>query len=146
MIAAEYCSALIARFLRAFSWYHGLDLFANIPFVTEEDAVGAFLPEPITRPDLFAYIESELLDIEDQLPAPKTNEYGRVDQAAVWMLLAHMYLKAEVYGVTPKYTEVITYTKKVIDAGYQLADSYAEMFMADNHTATGIIFAIPGLK
>ncbi|MBK9012893.1 MAG: RagB/SusD family nutrient uptake outer membrane protein [Saprospiraceae bacterium] len=31
-----------ARFLRALSYYHALDLFRNVPFVTEEDAVGAF--------------------------------------------------------------------------------------------------------
>ncbi|NJW55655.1 RagB/SusD family nutrient uptake outer membrane protein, partial [Salinimicrobium sp. CDJ15-91] len=34
-----------ARFLRALSYYHALDLFGNPPFITEEDPVGAFLPE-----------------------------------------------------------------------------------------------------
>ena len=132
-----------ARFLRAFSYYHAIDLFGTVPFVTEEDPVGSFLPEPISRADLFDYIESELLAIEAELPAPQTNEYGRVDQASAWMLLAHLYLNAEVYGAGPKYTETITYAKKVIDAGYELEDDYAKMFMADNHTAKGIIFAVP---
>ena len=104
-----------ARFLRAFSYYHALDLFGNVPFVTEEDGVGAFLPEQILRADLFDYVEGELLDIENVLMAPQTNVYGRVDRASDWMLLARLYLNAEVYGKTAKYTETITYAKKVID-------------------------------
>jgi hypothetical protein len=74
---------------------------------------------------------------------PKTAVYGRLDRASDWMLLARLYLNAEVYGKTAKYTEAITYSKKVIDAGYVLEEDYATMFMADNHTADGIIFAIP---
>ena len=48
------------------------------------------------------------------------------------MLLARLYLNAEVYGKSAKYTEAVTYSKKVIDAGYELEDNYAKMFMADN--------------
>jgi len=132
-----------ARFLRAFSYYHALDMFGSVPFVTEKDAVGSFLPTQISRTDLFDYVETELLAVEGNLMAPKTNDYGRVDQASAWMLLARLYLNAEVYGVSAQYTEAITYSKKVIDAGYTLEDNYAEMFMADNQTANGIIFAIP---
>ncbi|MCU0377406.1 MAG: RagB/SusD family nutrient uptake outer membrane protein [Bacteroidales bacterium] len=132
-----------ARLLRAMSYYHALDMFGSVPFVTEEDAVGSFLPEQISRRDLFDYVESELLAVETELLAPRTNVYGRMDQATAWMLLARLYLNAEVYGAGAKYTEAITYTKKVIAAGYELETNYAKMFMADNHTAKGIIFAVP---
>lgn len=132
-----------ARFLRALSYYHALDMFGVVPFVTEADAVGSFLPEPISRTDLFIYVESELKAIEGELKLPKTNVYGRVDQASAWMLLARLYLNAEVYGAGAKYTEAITYTKKVIAAGYTLETNYQKMFMADNHLANGIIFAVP---
>lgn len=132
-----------ARLLRALSYYHALDMFGSVPFVTEEDAVGSFLPEQISRTDLFDYVESELLAVEGSLLAPKTNVYGRMDQASAWMLLARLYLNAEVYGAGAKYTEAITYTKKVIAAGYELETNYQKMFMADNHNAKGIIFAVP---
>jgi starch-binding outer membrane protein, SusD/RagB family len=132
-----------ARFLRAFSYYHALDMFGSVPFVTEADAVGSFQPDQISKDKLFDYIESELLAIEPDLMAPRTNVYGRVDQAADWMLLSHLYLNAVVYGKPAKYTETITYTKKVIAAGYALEDNYGKMFMADNQLAKGIIFAIP---
>jgi len=121
-----------ARFLRALSYYHTLDLFGNPPFVTEEDPIGAFLPEQIQRPALFDYIESELLDIEDDLIAAGQNEYARADQAAAWMLLSKLYLNAEVYTGEQRNSDVITYTEKVINSSYQLADSYQQLFLADN--------------
>ena len=77
-----------ARFLRALSYWHALDMFRNVPFITEEDEVGSFFPERTTAPELFEYIESELLAVEGQLMAPRQNEYGRADQAAAWMVLA----------------------------------------------------------
>lgn len=131
-----------ARFLRALSYYHAIDLYGNFPFVTEEDKVGYFFPEQKSRADLFVFVENELKAIESGLAAPKSNEYGRADQAAAWTLLAKLYLNAKVYTGTAKYPEVITYTNKVIAAGYGMESSYKNLFLADNHTAEGIIFPI----
>lgn len=131
-----------ARFLRALSYYHALDLFGNVPFVTEEDPVGLFTPEQMSRADLFNFVESELLNIESTLAAPMANEYARVDQAGAWALLAKLYLNAEVYIGQAKYDEVITYTNKIINAGYTLEPNYEHLFLADNHTANGVIFPI----
>jgi hypothetical protein len=71
-------------------------------FVTENDAVGSFFPPQKSRADLFNYIESELLAIEPLMIDARQNEYARADKAAVWMLLAKMYLNAEVYTGTGK--------------------------------------------
>ncbi len=131
-----------ARFLRAMSYWHALDLFGNTPFVTEDDPIGAFLPPQATRAELFDYVESELLAIEGDMVDPMTNEYARADRAALWMTLAKLYLNAEVYIGEAHYDEVITYTKNVIDAGYTLHPSYQELFLADNDQASGIIFPI----
>lgn len=131
-----------ARFLRALSYWHALDLYGNVPFVTEADKVGFFLPEQTTRANLFSYVESELLAIESQLAAARQNEYGRADQAAAWTLLTKLYLNAKVYTGQTKYTEAITYAKKVIDAGYTLEPEYDHLFLADNHKSKEIIFAI----
>ena len=131
-----------ARFLRALSYYHAIDLFGNFPFVTEADEVGFFFPQQISRADLFIFIENELKAIENGLASPKSNEYGRADQAAAWTLLAKLYLNAEVYTGTPKYNDVVTYSNKVIAAGYGLESSYKNLFLADNHTADGVIFPI----
>jgi hypothetical protein len=131
-----------ARFLRALSWYHALDLFGNVPFMTEEDGIGSFTPEQTNRNDLFAYVESELLEIEPDLLAPKTNEYARVDQAAAWFLLAQLYLNAEVYIGEPKWSECAAQCEKIINAGYSLHPNYEGLFLADNHTSPEIIMPL----
>jgi len=131
------------RMMRALAYYHALDMFGNVPFVTEEDAVGSFLPPQINRADLYDYLEEELLEIQDMLPDPMTNDYGRFDKAAAWILLAKLYLNAEEYTGLENYDGVITNCNKIISAGYLLHDDYEELFLADNHNASGVIFAIP---
>ena len=132
-----------ARFLRALAYYHAMDLFGNVPFVTEEDRVGAFTPEQIMRPDLFAYIESELKAIENDLTPATSVDYGRASASAAHALLAKMYLNAEVYTGTPRYTDCATYCEKIINLNhYQLDDVYQDIFLADNHTSPEIIFPV----
>ncbi|MEY3050752.1 MAG: hypothetical protein RLY31_537 [Bacteroidota bacterium] len=131
-----------ARFLRALSYYHALDLFRNVPFVTEEDPVGAFFPKQIAAADLYSWLETELRDLEGQLLPPRTNEYARADQAAVWMLLAKLYLNAGVYVGREANSDAAAYAKKVIDAGYSLEPDYTHLFLADNHRSAEIIFPV----
>jgi SusD family len=131
-----------ARFLRALSYWHALDLFRNVPFVTEDNPVGFFFPEQIQAADLFDYIETELLAIENEIAPVRTNQYGRADQGAVWTLLAKLYLNAEVYLGTPRYTDCVTYCNKVIGAGYTLEPVYEHLFMADNDKSNEIIFPV----
>lgn len=125
-----------ARFLRALYYFFALDLYGNVPFVTEKDDAGAFLPKQIERADLFAYIESELLEILPDMAEPGTNEYARADQAAAWMILAKLYLNSEVYlgAGNEHYTDALTYCNNIINSGaYSLHNDYSELFMADNH-------------
>lgn len=134
-----------ARFLRALSYWHALDMFGgNVPFVTEEDPVGAFEPESIGEQELFNYIESELTAIEGDMPDSGQNDYGRADKGAVWTLLTKLYLNAEVYIDEAQYDDAVTYANNVIDqGGYTLENEYGNLFRADNHEANGVIFAIP---
>ncbi len=121
-----------ARFLRAMAYSYAIDLFGKFPYTTEEDGVGKFFPEIQTREFLFNYVESELLDIQDLLGPPGFS-YPEADQAACWMLLAKLYLNAEVYTGTPRWADCETYVNKVINSGvYSLADDYRQNFSADN--------------
>ena len=125
-----------ARFLRAYQYWVLMDLFADPPFATDSNEIGAFIPKQISRQNLFTYIESELKAIDPELKAPKTNQYGRADQAAEWALLARMYLNAQVYTGTARYTDAITYCNKVIGAGYSLHGDYTQLMLADNNLNT----------
>ncbi|MDP1764979.1 MAG: RagB/SusD family nutrient uptake outer membrane protein [Sediminibacterium sp.] len=121
------------RFLRAFNYWVMMDLFGKSTFITEANLVGTDLPKQITRAALFTYIETELKAIDADLAPAKTIEYGRVDQSAAWSLLARLYLNAGVYTGTARYTDAITYAKKVIGvSSYSLQTGYGKLFMADN--------------
>ncbi len=117
------------RFLRALNYYYLMDLFGNVPFT---EVVSLDPPKQISRADLFAWIETELKTIEPDLSAPRTGSYYRVDQAADWLLLARLYLNAKVYTGTANWSDAKIYAKKVMDSGYTLNPSYAQLFMADN--------------
>jgi hypothetical protein len=137
-----------ARFLRALSYWHGVDLFGDIPLVEEDFTIGSTPPQQATRQQVFNFVEEELLAItnsegEENLPPAGQAEYGRADRAAAWMLLSKLYLNAEVYIGEPRYQEARQYAQRVIDAGFELEPDYQHLFLADNNTADGIIFAIP---
>ncbi len=135
-----------ARWLRALSYWHALDMFGSVPFVTEDDPIGDFFPPQKSKEEIYAFIESELLHIENLLMEPRQNDYGRADKAAAWMLLAKLYLNSEVYVGANKYSECVNYCDKIINAGYSLAPTFQQLFWANNdadpQTMQEIIFAI----
>ena len=132
-----------ARFLRALSYWHGIDLYGNIPLVTEDDPIGLTPPQQSTRAEIFQFIVDELNSIRDDLPAPGMGEYGRADQGALSMLLAKVYMNAEVYVGSNMYAAALTEIQNILGGTYQLADDYRANFRADNHTSPEMIFPVP---
>ena len=161
-----------ARALRALSYYHAIDLFGNVPFATENDAVGAQGPRQINRADLFAWLEKECKELIEgnDLAAEGQNVYGRCDKGFVKMILAKLYLNAEVYVGQDRYADCAAICEDLI-ANYDLQQSitievadendepqeveingFELLFCADNHLRTAnstfgarneIIFAVP---
>lgn len=133
-----------ARFMRAMFYYHALDLFRYIPFVSENDPVGSYTPPRYEPQQTFDFIESELKAIIPDLYPASECPYGRASQGAAYTLLAKLYLNSEVYTGTPKYTECIDACSKAIAQGYSLESDYAKLFNADNDKRTNeIIFGLP---
>ena len=128
-----------ARFLRAFAYYNLIDMYANVPLTT---VISTDLPSQSSRQDIFTFIESELLEIQDILMSSGSNEYGRVDQVAAWALLSKLYLNAEVWTGTAKYNEAVTFSNNVMMSSYIIntndangnGNAYDELFLADNNT------------
>ncbi len=127
-----------ARFLRAYQYWELMDVFGNPPFVTENTVLGSGYPPQISRAALYAYVVSELKAIDPLMVKPMQNQYGRADEAAVWALLARVYLNAGVYTGTPDYNDAITYSSKVIGAGYSLVPDFTQLFLADNNLCAGV--------
>ncbi len=132
-----------ARFVRALAYYYLVDMFGGGPFVTEDDEPGAFNPDYGSRKQIFDYVESELLAIENDMIPARQNVYARADRAAVQTLLARLYLNAQVYTGQARYADVITYCDKVINSGYNVSGvPYKNNFLADNNKSNEIIFPI----
>ncbi len=132
-----------ARFLRALSYWHGIDLFGNIPLVTENDPLGSTPPKQATRAQLYAYVVSELTDVTSQLPPKGASTYGRATPEAAHMLLAKLYLNAGVYTGTTNYPGAAAEAAAVIAGGYTLDPSFVHNFQADNNTSPELVFVAP---
>ncbi|MCQ2267469.1 MAG: RagB/SusD family nutrient uptake outer membrane protein [Bacteroidaceae bacterium] len=140
------------RFLRALYYYYLMDCFGNVPFAT---AISAESPEQLgSRAELFAWIESELKDcIQNMQPAQartsNSDGYGRADQDAANLLLARMYLNAEVYTGTAQWSNAKEYAEKVINGPHKLWtngangwSAYQMLFMGDNGESGASVEAI----
>ena len=142
------------RFIRAFNYWYLLDMFGSCPFNITEAEMAAYAkagelmgdydnyPKQITRKNLYEWIEAELLDIEEKLTVDRNTFYYRVDKVAAQMLLARLYLNAQVYTADPaqeykiatgtaQWAKAAEYAKKVMDAT-TLASEYKYLFMGDN--------------
>ena len=141
-----------ARALRALSYYHAIDLFGNVPFATEDNSVGASGPDQILRYDLYEWLVNEIdgeYGFRDDLRPAASTEYGRTSQEFATMLLAKIYLNAEVFTaddpqgrpVISAWDECAAESKKIVDT-YSLPSEWQWNFSADNNLCPEIIFAV----
>ena len=133
-----------ARFMRALFYYHAVDLYRNIPFVTEKDPVGSYTPPRYTAAQVLEYLETELTECAEDMLTASECPYGRASQGAAYTLLAKIYLNSEVWTGTAQYDKCEEACEKVMAMGYSLEEDYAKLFNADNDKRTNeIIFALP---
>jgi len=134
------------RMVRALSYFYMMDMFGNVPIVTE---YGDFeLKTQTERKEVFSFIETE---IKECIPYLSTtvdkSTYGFPTQYMAYALLSKMYLNAEYYTGTARYDDCIAACDKIITSGkYSMAtrSQYLKMFYPDNGPSTPeFIFAIP---
>lgn len=100
------------RTLRAWFYLFLIDYFRSVPIVESTDEV----KEQSSPEEVFAYIEKE---IQESLPGlPKNGTVGRWDQGGAASLLVRLYLNAEAWIGTPKYTECAQVAQDIIDGAY----------------------------
>jgi hypothetical protein len=135
------------RAMRALYNYFMMDLYGNIPLITEFPV--ATQPATQTRAKAYEYIESELKSVVQLLPAKTsanaTLTYGRPTKAMAFALLEKMYLNAQVYTGTAKYTEAVAMADSVLkNTNYSLDAKYRDIFLPTNGPGVNeTIFAIP---
>ena len=133
------------RVLRDLSYYHMIDIFGRGPWTDEGTLVGS-IPETLDRTGLFNKVVEDLKDAVPQLPAAAQQEYGRVSREAGYMLLAKLYLNAEVYTGNAMWQECADACKQVVSTGIKLAPEYKYLFCGTNAKYVGngeIIWGVP---
>lgn len=127
-----------ARILRAACYYYLIDLFGNVPMVTNDTEIGE-VPKQADRTTLFNYYTNELEEVVAEYAGNTQQYWGYVGLEVAEALLVKYYLNAEVYTGTPRWSECIKYAQNIIGrhqgAGFQnsgLCMNYNQAFAANN--------------
>lgn len=165
MIDAKYCNHFLeyadqsnekgqqqaaeVRFIRALNYWYLLDMYKFIPYMEKESTDSENYPVFYTRTQMFEWLESELKDLTTILPDKRLSKY-RVDKTAAYLLLARLYLNAEVYTGKARWADAKKQADNAISwgeaHGYKLHSgkdkvtsgdgvrfsSYQQLFMGDN--------------
>jgi hypothetical protein len=125
--------------VRAFYYLLALDLFGNVPIITESGAASAATR---TRAEVYAFVETELKAAIPNLSTDKT--YGRINQYVAQGLLAKLYLNAQVYKGSPEWAKAVAACDAVISSGkYSLEANFFSNFTTQNQGSTENVWAIP---
>jgi len=109
-----------AKVLRAFFYYLLIDDFGSVPFYTDNNITIDKIQQS-SRSEVYTFIVNELTANIDQLSETVGGAYyGRFNKWAGYTLLAKLYLNAEVYTGTPKWTECLAACAKVAEGGFKL--------------------------
>ena len=137
------------RAMRALYYFFLLDLYGNVPLVTDYPVAEA--PATQDRAQVYEFVESELKAALPQLPAKSnslstnTQQYGRPTKGMAFALLAKLYLNSEVYVSQPRYGDVVSMADSVLNnANYTLDARYRDIFLPTNGPQVQeTIFAVP---
>ena len=160
-------AAIVAelRTLRGFYYYLLMDMFGGVPIVTDIEIKAR---PRATRPEVFAFIESELNDARTDLPDrwPDASN-GRLTKGAADAILASMYLNAGVWmketgvsatayntclgvqvsGGVDACQAAIAAADRIINSGqYSLAANWRSNFTYDNQTSPENIMVVKFLN
>lgn len=145
------------RFIRALMNYYFIDLFGKAPY---KEHYSSDLPIEKSRTEMFDIVVSELKAITDGTSGDQLADYcgdnanyGRADKTAAKMLLARLYLNAEVYTGKAMWNEAKAMAEEVLKSNYKLNTTalngytaYEQLFMGDNgenqNARQEIIFAV----
>lgn len=127
------------RAVRAFYYFLALDMFGNVPILTETSS-GSVATKP--RAEVYAFVEKELTEALPKLTQEKV--YGRINRWAAHALLAKLYINASVYKGSPELAKAIAACDAVINSGkYSLESNFFSNFSTTNQNSSENIWAIP---
>jgi hypothetical protein len=109
-----------AKVMRAWLYYLLIDDFGDVPFYTDNNTNLSQIPQK-KRADVYDFIVSELKANVDLLSETRGGAYyGRFNKWAGYMVLAKVYLNAEVYTGTAHWADALAASNKVASGGFKL--------------------------
>ena len=126
-----------AKILRAFYHLLAMDVYGNVHIDDGKREIKQY-----TRKEVYDWIESELLENAEKVD--NDVRYGSMTRPVAYMILAKLYLNAEVYTGTAQWAKAQEYCDKIINGGYGYAlnDDYFDAFKTNNTGNKEIIFPI----
>ncbi|HSW68257.1 MAG TPA: RagB/SusD family nutrient uptake outer membrane protein [Bacteroidales bacterium] len=130
-----------AKFLRAYYYFHLVNIFGEIPLKTTPAYTADDLHVPVSPVSkIYDQIETDLKEAANALPPPFTVEDGRATKAAALGLLAKVYLFRE------KYTECLDAIVQLEQSGnFDLLPVYRNNFEVEHQGNVETVFAIQHL-
>jgi hypothetical protein len=131
------------RALRALYYFWLVDKFGNVPLVIDNN--GPENPFTSSRQEVYDFIESELMESMPYL-SKETGllMYGRINFYTAQMVLAKLYINAEVYTGTPQWQKAMDACDTIINSGfYNLSADYFDNFKADASGSREVIMGVP---
>ncbi|MCD4683689.1 MAG: RagB/SusD family nutrient uptake outer membrane protein [Bacteroidales bacterium] len=135
------------RALRALYYLWLIDIYGNVPIIPTFDVPTGYKPPTEPRQKVFEFIESELTDpfvVDNLSKETGFSFYSRINYYAAQMILAKLYLNAEVYIGASRWTEALEACNAIIDDGvYSLEADYFENFVGDATSSPEHIIGVP---
>ncbi len=129
-----------SKVMRCFYYWQAIDNYGDVPYYTSFSEAPE-LPEKEDRAVIWQNIVDELEATYPEIPV-NGSKYS-VTRGMAFMLLAKLYLNAEVYTGTPKWQEADKYIDSIINLGvYSLESSPLGPFTAANESSSENIFTI----
>lgn len=135
------------KLLRAFTYLKLMDLFGNIPVVTQIGIPAK--PETQSRADVFKFIESEIKSNIAAAPKMSQTQIGRMSQAGGYAMLVDLYLNAEAWTGTARWDDCIAAADQLINnagggpnGALALDPNITDQFKTTNELSKEAIFSI----
>lgn len=135
------------KLLRAFTYLKLMDLFGNIPVVTQIGIPAK--PETQSRADVFKFIESEIKSNINAAPKLSKAQIGRMSQAGGYAMLVDLYLNAEAWTGTARWDDCIAAADQLINnaggganGALVLDPNITDQFKTTNDLSKEAIFSI----
>jgi hypothetical protein len=132
--------------LRSFYYWKAMDLFGNIPYVTNfkvDPATVVNLPRAQVFDSLEMHLKAAIPYLSSTVDA---STYGKVTKYFAFSLLAKLYLNAEVYTGTARWADCIAMCDSVINSGHYLntlEPDYFDCFYGANNQSKENVFVVP---